>query len=153
MKKSVIYASSMYEDIFKSSVLCFIANDKKYLYDEIPNVLSEDFGILKEDIGYFTKELRKCLDGEEDVLPLGIIIDIGAPKGGVLIFVIFDGTPKTVAKETIIHEMCHVVQNICRYRGIEDDETEAYLLEYFCHKFFEQVANFNKKGNKKVKYT
>ena len=88
-----------------------------------------------------------------DVLPLGITIDIDAPKGGVLIFVIFDGTPKTVAKETIIHEMCHVVQNICRYRGIEDDETEAYLLEYFCHKFFEQVANFNKKGNKKVKYT
>ena len=62
MKKPVIYASSMYEDIFQSSVLCLISNDKKYLYDEMPNVLSEDFGILKEDIGYFTKELRKCFD-------------------------------------------------------------------------------------------
>ncbi len=153
MKKPVIYASSMYEDIFHSSTLCLISNDKKYLYDEIPNVLSEDFGILKEDIDYFTKELRKYLDGEGNILPLGITIDIDAPKGGVLIFVIFDGTPKTVAKETIIHEMCHVVQNICRYRGIEDNETEAYLLEYFCHKFFDQIDNFNKGGNKKVKYT
>lgn len=153
MKKSVIYGSSMYEDVFRSSALCLIANDKKYLYNEIPNVLSEDFGILKEDIGYFTKELRKYLDEEGDILPLGMTIDIDAPKGGVLIFVIFDGTPKTVAKETIIHEMCHVMQNICRYRGIEDNETEAYLLEYLCHKFFEQIANFNKKGNKKVKYT
>lgn len=143
----------MYEDVFRSSVLCLIASNKKYLYDEIPNVLSEDFGILKEDIGYFTKKLRKCLDEEGDILPLGMTIDIDAPKGGVLIFVIFDGTPKTVAKETIIHEMCHVMQNICRYRGIEDNETEAYLLEYLCHKFFEQIANFNKKGNKKVKYT
>lgn len=153
MKKPVIYASSMYEDIFKSSVLCLIANDKKYLYDEIPNVLSEDFGILKEDIGYFTKELRKYLDEKEDFLPLGVTININAPKGGALIFVIFDGTPKTVAKETIIHEMCHVMQNICSYRGIEDNETEAYLLEHFCHKFFDQIDNFNKGGNKKVKYT
>ena len=153
MKKPVIYASSMYEDIFKSSVLCLIANDKKYLYDEIPNVLSEDFGILKEDIGYFTKELRKYLDEKEDFLPLGITINIDAPKGGALIFVIFNGTPKTVAKETIIHEMCHVMQSICSYRGIEDNETEAYLLEYFCHKFFDQIDNFNKGGNKKVKYT
>ena len=153
MKKPVIYASSMYEDIFKSSVLRLIANDKKYLYDEIPNVLSEDFGILKEDIGYFTKELRKYLDEKEDFLPLGVTININAPKGGALIFVIFDGTPKTVAKETIIHEMCHVMQIICNYRGIEDNETEAYLLEYFCHKFFDQIDNFNKGGNKKVKYT
>lgn len=63
-------------------------------------------------------------------------LDIESLTGGRDVFVIFDGTPKTVTKEVIIHEMVHAMQCICNTRGIDDRETEAYMVEYFCHILF-----------------
>lgn len=75
-------------------------------------------------------------------------LDIEGLTGGRDVFVIFDGTPKTVTKEVIIHEMVHAMQCICDTRGIDDMETEAYMVEYLCHILFTQITKWNK-GTKK----
>ena len=102
---------------------------------------------MKEYAKDFASEIQKYLD-EENVLPPGMTLNIESSTGGKDVFVIFDGTPKTVTKEVIIHEMVHAMQCICDTKGIDDRETEAYMVEYLCHVLFTQIAEWNKETKK-----
>lgn len=147
MKKDKIFSSVISIDMFYSEVIVMMTTSKDYLYKEVESVLSDDLGIKEEYAKDFASEIQKYLD-EEDVLPPGMTLNIESLTGGKDVFVIFDGTPKTVTKEVIIHEMVHAMQCICDTRGIDDRETEAYMVEYFCHVLFTQIAEWNK-GTKK----
>lgn len=135
-------------DIFYSDVVVFITNSKKHLQDKVEKVFKEDLGMKDSYAQDFAEKLRKALEEEDDILPPGVTYSILGPNGGRNIFVVLEGTPKTVTKETIIHEMCHATQYIMEERGIEDRESEAYMLEYLCHGVFEGLADLNKKGKK-----
>lgn len=143
MKKDKIFSSIISIDIFYSEVIVMITTSKEYLYEEVESVLSEDLGMKNEWAKDFASEIQKNLD-EEKVLPPGMTLDIEGSTGGRDVFIIFDGTPKTVTKEVIIHEMTHAMQCICDTRGIDDRETEAYMVEYLCHVIFTQIAEWNK---------
>lgn len=143
MKKEKICSCAIHIDMFYSEVIVLITNSKDYLYNEVESVLSDDLGMKKECAKDFASEIQKYLD-EENVLPPGMTLDIESITGGRDVFVIFDGTPKTVTKEVIIHEMVHAMQCICDTRGIDDRETEAYMVEYLCHILFTQIAEWNK---------
>lgn len=147
MKQNSIWSNVIGMDMFYSEVIVFITNSKEYFEKDIDKVLSEDLGMKDKYVKDFTPKILKALQ-EEKVLPPGITLSIESFTGGKDIFVIFEGTPRTVCKETIIHEMCHATQYIMEERGIDDMETEAYMLEYLCHEVFESIANFNKKDNK-----
>lgn len=147
MKKDKIFSSVISIDMFYSEVIVMITTSKEYLYEEVENVLSEDLGMKTEWAKDFASEIRKNLD-EEKVLPPGMTLDIEGLTGGRDVFIIFDGTSKTVTKEVIIHEMVHAMQCICDVKGIDDRETEAYMVEYLCHVLFTQIADWNK-GTKK----
>lgn len=147
MKNNKIWSCVISIDIFYSEVIVIITTSKEYLYKEIESVLSDDLGMKKEYAKDFTPKIQKYLD-EEKVLPPGMTLNIESITGGKEIFVILDGTPKTAPKEVIIHEMVHAMQNICEERGIEDRETEAYMVEYLCHVLFTQITGWNK-GTKK----
>lgn len=135
-------------DIFYSDVVVFITNSKKHLQDKVGEVFKEDLGMKDSYAQDFADKLRKALEEEDDTLPPGVTYSILGLSGGRNIFVVLEGTPKTVTKETIIHEMCHATQYIMEERGIEDKESEAYMLEYLCHGVFEGLADLNKKGKK-----
>ncbi len=147
MKRGKICSCAIHIDMFYSEVIVLITNSKDYLYNEVESVLSDDLGMKKEYAKGFAPEIQKYLD-EENVLPPGMTLDIEGLTGGRDVFVIFEGTPKTVTKEVIIHEMVHAMQCICDTRGIDDRETEAYMVEYLCHVLFTQIAEWNK-GTKK----
>lgn len=147
MKREKIYSSAIHIDMLCSEVIVLITNSKDYLYEEVENVLSKDLGMKSEWAKDFTSEIQKYLD-EEKVLPPGMTLDIEGLTGGRDVSVIFDGTPKTITKEVIIHEMVHAMQCICDVRGIDDREIEAYMVEYLCHVLFTQIAEWNK-GTKK----
>lgn len=147
MKGDKICSCAIHIDMFYSEVIVITTTSKEYLYNEVENVLSDDLGMKEEYAKDFAPEIQKYLD-EENVLPPGITLDIESTTGGRDVFVIFDGTPKTVTKEVIIHEMVHAMQCICDVRGIDDRETEAYMVEYLCHILFTQIAEWNK-GTKK----
>lgn len=147
MKKNKICSCVIPIGMFYSEVIVMTTTSKEYLYEEVENVLSEDLGMKNELAKNFALEIQKYLD-EEKVLPPGMTLDIEVLTGGRDVFIIFDGTPKTVTKEVIIHEMVHAMQCICDVRGIDDRETEAYMVEYLCHVLFTQIAEWNK-GTKK----
>ena len=147
MKGDKICSCAIHIDMFYSEVIVITTTSKEYLYNEVENVLSDGLGMKEEYAKDFASEIQKYLD-EENVLPPGVTLDIESTTGGRDVFVIFDGTPKTVTKEVIIHEMVHAMQCICDVRGIDDRETEAYMVEYFCHILFTQIAEWNK-GTKK----
>ena len=147
MKGEKICSCAIHIDMFYSEVIVMMTTSKEYLYNEVESVLSDDLGMKKEYAKDFASEIQKYLD-EENVLPPGMTLNIESSTGGKDVFVIFDGTPKTVTKEVIIHEMVHAMQCICDTRGIDDRETEAYMVEYLCHVLFTQIAEWNK-GTKK----
>ena len=147
MKGDKICSCAIHIDMFYSEVIVLITNSKDYLYNEVESVLSDDLGMKKEYAKDFAPEIQKYLD-EEKVLPPDMTLNIESSTGGKDVFVIFDGTPKTVINEVIIHEMVHAMQCICDTRGIDDGETEAYMVEYLCHVLFTQIAEWNK-GTKK----
>lgn len=147
MKKEKICSCAIHIDMFYSEVIVLITNSKDYLYNEVESALSDDLGMKEESAKDFASEIQKYLD-EEKVLPPGITMDIESITGGRDVFVIFEGTPKTVTKEVIIHEMVHAMQCICDTRGIDDRKTEAYMVEYLCHVLFTQITEWNK-GTKK----
>lgn len=147
MKKNKICSAAIHIDMFCSEVIVMITTSKEYLYEEVENVLSEDLGMKSEWAKDFASEIQKYL-AEEKILPPGMTLDIEGLTGGRDVFVIFEGTPKTITKEVIIHEMIHAMQCICDTRGIDDRETEAYMVEYLCHVLFTQIAEWNK-GTKK----
>lgn len=142
--KSVVWSGAISIDMFHSEVVFLITNSKGYLYDEIENVLKDDLGMKEAAASSFSKEIRSCLDEEEEVLPPGLTLDIPCSLGGRDIFVIFNGTPKTLKDNVIIHELYHATRHICRNRGVDDEETEAYMQEYLYEKFKEQIACFGK---------
>ncbi len=42
-------------------------------------------------------------------------------------------------EKSIVHEVCHITQRICRNHQVNDDEFFAYLTEYIYDKILEQV--------------
>lgn len=108
MKKNKICSTAIHIDMFCSEVIVMITTSKEYLYEEVENVLSEDLGMKSEWAKDFASEIQKYLD-EEKVLPPGMTLDIEGLTGGRDVFIIFDGTPKTITKEVIIHEMIHAM--------------------------------------------
>ena len=147
MKEDKICSCAIHIDMFYSEVIVMMTTSKEYLYNEVESVLSDDLGMKEESAKDFASEIQKYLD-EEKVLPPGITMDIESITGGRDVFVVFEGTPKTVTNEVIIHEMVHATQCICDTRGIDDRETEAYMVEYLCHILFTQITEWNK-GTKK----
>ena len=119
MKKGKICSCAIHIDMFYSEVIVLITDSKDYLYNEVESVLSDDLGMKKEYAEEFAPEIQKCLD-EENVLPSGMTLNIESSTGGKDVFIIFKGTPKTITKEVIIHEMVHAMQCICDTRGIDD---------------------------------
>lgn len=54
----------------------------------------------------------------------------------------------------MVHEFYHAVSSLCDTRGIDDEETEAYLLEYMFHEMLCKVDDYvaaQKKGKRKPK--
>lgn len=147
MKKHEIWASSIPVDIFRSEVIVLITNSREYLMEDIEAVLTDDLGMKSDYAKEFSEALRNCLK-DEDPLPLGLTYEIPCSDCSKENFVILNGTPKSVSKDTIIHEMYHAMKRICNDRSVDDEETEAYMLEYLCHEYFDKVATFTKEAKK-----
>ena len=147
MKKDEIYGMSISVNIFRREVIVLLTNSKDFLMDNLEKVLSEDLGMENKYAKDFSETLVECLK-EEEPFPLGLTYELESLDSGKETFVILDGTPKTLSKDVVIHEMYHAMRKICNDRGVDDEETEAYMLEYLCHELFEQIDKWNSKSKK-----
>lgn len=137
------YSGAVAIDMFRSEVVFLITNSKNGLYEDIEDILNDDLGMEESEAKEFSKEIRKCLENEE-FLPLGLTLDIPLSTGARDIFIIFEGTPKTLKDSVVVHELYHATRHICHSRGVDDEETEAYMLEYLYEKFKEKIACLSK---------
>lgn len=143
----MVYSGAIAIDIFRSEVVFLITNSKDGLYEDIENILKDDLNMEESIAKEFSKEIRRYLD-DEKFLPLGLTLDISLSTGARDIFIIFEGTPKTLKDSVAVHELYHATRHICRDRGVDDEETEAYMLEYLYEKFKEQITCINKTKKK-----
>lgn len=78
-----------------------------------------------------------------------------APNAARDIIVFFHAkSPKDVSYEVMVHEFHHTVHDLCNSRGIDDEETEAYLQEYLFHEMLCKVDDYvaaQKKTKRKPK--
>lgn len=126
-------------DVFAANVLVIVCGDLKVLKDNL-------------------KDVYKKVDAEEeyenDKVELSLALDSKASCGGMTITIEgahkFDSIVVFVAKnlvdvsyEIMVHELYHVVQAICCSRGIDDEETEAYLMEYLFGSLLYAVDDYN----------
>lgn len=131
MKKPTIYSFLIDEELFQTVTIVIMCSSIKYLGNHLQDLLKEYIEDNKDALHY-ANELKEYID---ENFPLGLTVDIPSLKGGSINFVLLEGTPNNISLELVIHEMCHVMQNICKTRGIEDAETEAYLIEYLVHRY------------------
>ena len=141
-----IWGMSVSLDIFRREVIILIASSKKFLIEELETVLSNDLGMESKYAKDFSETLRESLKNETPYL--GLTYELESIDNGKETFVIFDGTPKSISRDTVIHEMYHAMRKICNDRGVDDEETEAYMLEYLCHEVLRQVDTWNHKSKK-----
>jgi hypothetical protein len=83
------------------------------------------------------KQLKIVIAIPEDAqVPLGCCFVI--PTKGICIWIPEKNDVKTISKlEILVHEANHATTNVLKFRGIEDDETRSYLIQYIfrnCYK-------------------
>lgn len=119
-------------------------------------IVDDGASVLKDAALKIDKELdtanlmqegvRKLLEG--DYLYSSTLT---APNAAKDIIVFFNApTPDKVPYETMVHEFHHAAHNLCECRGIDGEETEAYLQEYLFHEMLCKADNY-KAAQKKVR--
>lgn len=146
-QKAKIWSMGIPVDIFRRDIAVIITNSKEFLMEEIESVLKDDLLIESKYAKEFADELKEQLK-LEDPFPLGLTYEIQSSDSGKATFVILNGTPRTLAKTVIIHEMYHAMRKICNDRGVDDEETEAYMLEFICSVLFDKIDEWNHKSKK-----
>ena len=145
--KDKIWSMGIPVDLFRRDIAVIITNSREFLMEEIESVLADDLLMEPKYAKEFAEELKEQLK-LEDPFPLGLTYEIQSSDSGKGTFVILNGTPKTLSKTVIIHEMYHAMRKICNDRGVDDEETEAYMLEFICSVLFDKIDEWNHKSKK-----
>lgn len=132
-------------DFLCTAILVIVGDNADVLKDAAPKIDKElnTANLVQEGV-------KKLLEG--DYLYSSTLT---APNEAKDIIVFFNApTPDKVPYETMVHEFHHAVDSLCDFRGIDDEETEAYLQEYLFHKMLCKVDDYvaaQKKGKRKPK--
>lgn len=132
-------------DFLNTSVLVIVGNDAAVLKDAALKIDKK----LKTD-NLVQESIRKIL--EDDHL-YDCTLTASNATGDVIVF--FNSpTLDNVSYETMVHEFHHAVNALCDFRGIDDEETEAYLQEHLFHKMLCKVDDYvaaRKKAKRRAK--
>lgn len=144
-KINEIWFDTISIDFLCTAILVIVGDNADVLKDAAPKIDKElnTANLVQEGI-------KKLL--EDDYL---YNCTLTAPNAVKDIIVFFHAkSPKDVPYETMVHEFHHAVSSLCDFRGIDDEETEAYLQEYLFYKMLCKVDDYvaaQKKGKRKPK--
>jgi hypothetical protein len=130
-------------DIFGTDVLVVVSQDREVLFGDISKIWSKLYS--NHNVDKDVKAIKDLIeeDGENE-MPPGRTITINNRYQDVI--VVFNSISiAKVPEETIVHEMYHATRSICRSRGIDDEETEAYILEYLFNSVLNIIDKYNEK--------
>ena len=95
------------------------------------------------------KTLEKIYE-EDGYMPPGHTIRLPNESGDV-IMIFKQKDVSCIPEEDIVHETHHAAHYALSFRGVEDEECEAYTQEYLFHEMLCKIDEWNdkKKGKKK----
>lgn len=132
-------------DIFTTSIIVIVSDDKETIKEEAPKI-DEKLGT----VNLLTSWADKTFNGN-------FLYDhtAQAPNESGDVVVFFNAeNPSKVSYETMVHEFHHATDFLCSSRGIDDEETEAYIHEHLFHKMLCKIDDWidkQKKVSKKPK--
>ena len=134
-------------DIFRCSVLVLVGADKEAVLKGYPKVFKEleSRGDPEKDID----DLKEVLK-EDDSCFTATTFSFSQDTVSAVV-VIYGEDILDVTDEKLVHEMYHATRRICSSHGVDDEETEAYMLEYLCNQFWCAQDEWKKKVTKKKK--
>lgn len=131
-----------------------------FLHTAILVIVGDNADVLKDAAPKIDKELNTVnlvQEGIRKLLNDDYLYDctLTAPNAVKDIIVFFNANSiDKVSYGTMVHEFHHAVSSLCNFRGIEDEETEAYLQEYLFHEMLCKVDDYvaaQKKTKRKPK--
>ena len=132
-------------DIFATSIIVIVCDDKETIKKEAPKI-DEKLGTGN----LLTSWADKTFDDD-------FLYDrtAQAPNAFGDVVVLFKAeSPGKVSYEIMVHEFHHATNYLCEFRGIDDEETEAYLQQHLFHKMLCKIDDWldkQKKVSKKPK--
>lgn len=145
MKKECIsWYCTINIDVLHTSIIVLVGNDKDDLKVTAPDI-DKALGtsnLIQEAVKRIIEDyLRSCtLEVPNEVQDVIVFFNAEAPD--------------KVIYETMVHEFHHASNMLCESRGIEDEETEAYLQEHLFHKMLCKIDDYTdaqKKSKRKHK--
>ena len=153
MKKKVIgtYWCTIQLDIFRTAVLVLVAKSREDIIEDLPAIYNE-LGIDREAAAKDIKmiENKWAQSDDEYFMPPGYTIRLANDAGDVIMMFKADSIAD-VSEELIVHETHHATSFILGFRGIDDEECEAYMQEYMFNKLMCGIDDWNNKHKKKKK--
>lgn len=144
-EKEKIWYTTIDIDIFNTFIIVIVCNDKETIKKEVPKI--DD----KLNTGNLLTSWADKILGDN------FLYDQTAQSpnelGDVVVFFNSEN-PSKVSYETMVHEFHHATEFLCSFRGIDDEETEAYLQQHLFHKMLCKIDDWidkQKKSNKKPK--
>ena len=132
-------------DIFATSIIVIVCNDKETIKKDTPEI-DRKLGTVNLLTSWADKTLSdNFLCSHTAQAPNGL--------GDVIVFFNAEN-PGEVSYETMVHEFHHATYSLCSFRGIDDEETEAYIHEHLFHKMLCKIDDWidkQKKVSKKPK--
>ena len=138
--------------VFRCSVLVLVAKNEDDILTDFLKIYKK-FGIKSEVAKQDLKEITGMIEEDVECSSLGRCI---RTSSGDNIIIYYEDNIAKVPKETIVHETHHASTYVCSYRGINDEECEAYIQEYLFHETLILIDKWNdnqkklEDNNKKV---
>ena len=150
MRKPKTYFTIINVDVFKTGILVIVNSSIKGILSDL-NKIFDSINIKGEDKEADIKTITNYLDPDDngDVTALGHCITTGNTNDVVVIFR-YDN-PSQISMEVLVHEMYHATKRICESRLVEDEETEAYLLEHLVHTMLNKIDDYEEEKEKGIK--
>jgi hypothetical protein len=151
MKKQTIntFYCTIEVAVFRTAVLVIVARSRKDIVEDLPRIYSS-LNVNQEADSEDLKKITDVWNGDEDpeYMPPGETIRLANASGDVLIFFNADSVAD-VSEELIVHETHHAATYLCKFRGIDDEECEAYVQEYLFNQILCKIDEYNDNHKKK----
>lgn len=141
-KKCEISGTVLTVDMLAANILVIVCENREVLKGNLREIYKKVNA--EEDYIRDERMLDEILEEECHCGAMTITLEGIHRFDTVVIF--FAKNLADVSYETMVHELYHVTQTVCRNRGIEDDETEAYLIEHLFGSLLDAVDEY--KDNK-----
>ena len=150
-KLANIYYCTIEISVFRTAVLILISKTRKDILQNLSKIYSE-LNVSKKAYREDIKNIKDIWNGDDDsdYMPPGETIRLPNASGDVIMMFKADSIAD-VSEELMVHETHHASTYICSFRGIEDEECEAYVQEYLYNQMLCKIDEWNDKYKKNKK--